>query len=294
MTVISCGNGEIEFGPGLPTVIVHENLRVYDTQGENLALVESLARQDYSHLVACARAGIEHLDCQIVDLNLDHPRLNAEIILPQAAMAIHQATGQAVSLDSRNPAALRKVCEVYPGKPIINSIAAEDDLIQQLMPIVAEFNTAVILICTDESGIPETVEDTLRVAERLVKTAENYHIPLEDIILDTVTKAASVSVGSMQITLDSLRAVRKEFGCSTMLGVTNAGFGMPGHGLINQAFIVSAIAAGLDLILAGHEDPVIPLLLQSKLAMDFLTARDPYGKAYLAAYRADPAQFGSQ
>jgi len=97
---------------------------------------------------------------------------------------------------------------------------------------------------------------------------------------------------AMQVTLETQLAIRREFGCSTILGVTNAGFGMPAPGLVDQTFIMVAMAAGLDVVLAVHDSPPIPLLYASALAMDFQTGRDPHGEAYIAAYRADRSRFG--
>jgi 5-methyltetrahydrofolate--homocysteine methyltransferase len=291
MTVISSAHGKIEFGPGLPSQFIHENLRVFGTTGENKDLVNNLSDGIYQGIVPILEQGISSLDAKIVDVNLDHPHLDAVRVLPEVSMIIHETTGQALCLDSRNAAALRKTCEIYPHKPIINSISGEVDVMRQLMPIVAEFETAVVLICSDDGGIPETVDQTIKVAEKLISSAESYGIPIENMIVDTLVSAAAVRVGAMDITLESLRKIREEFGVSTMLGVTNSGFGMPAHGVISQAFIITAIAYGLDLILAGHDDPFMPMLAGSKLAMDFLTARDPYGRDFLSAYRNDPSIF---
>lgn len=291
MTVISSAQGEIEFGPGLPSQFIHESLRVYDTTGENKDLIENLSEGNYQGIVPILEKGISFLEAKIVDVNLDHPQLDAVRVLPEVSMIIHETTGQALCLDSRNAAALRRTCEIYPHKPIINSIPGEVEAMRQLMPIVAEYETAVVLICSDDDGLPETVDQTIRIAEKLIASAESYGIPIENIIVDTLASAAAVRVGAMDITLESLRKIRAEFGVSTMLGVTNPGFGMPGHGVISQAYIIAAIASGLDLILAGHDDPFMPMLVASKLAMDFLTARDPYGRDLIAAHRNDPSIF---
>jgi 5-methyltetrahydrofolate--homocysteine methyltransferase len=292
MTTISCKLGPLEFGSGLPTMIILDYLRVFGEETKNdPGVVESLKRKDYRIMIERASKGLALLDSRVVDLCIDHKEIDVSVVLPELAMAVNEATGQALSLDTRNPEAIRRTLSIYPYKAILNSIPCEEEHIRNLMPLAAEYHAAVILMLTDDKGVPGTVDDRLRVAERLVKTAQTYGIPLEDLIIDTAVIAPATVEGAMAITLDTVRAVKQEFGCSTVLGIGNAGFGMPTQGLIIQAYLMAAMAAGVDAFLASYEDPVVPLLFPSKMAMDFLTNRDPYAKRFLKAYRANPAYF---
>jgi 5-methyltetrahydrofolate--homocysteine methyltransferase len=292
MTSISCKMGSIEFGPGLPTVIILDYLRVFKEESEECHdVIDDLNHKNFDTMIHRAKQGLELLDSKIVDICIDNNEIDLIAVLPELAMAVHETTGQALSLDTRNPEALRRTLEIYPYKPLINSIPCEEEHIHKLFPLVAEYHTAAILMLSDEKGVPNTVEDRLRIAERLIKSAQGYGIPLEDLIIDTAVLAPSAVDGAMAITLETLKAVHSEFGCSTALGIPNAGFGMPTQGLIIQAYLMAAMAAGVDAFLASYEDPCIPLLYPSKMAMDFLTNRDPYGKRFFKAFRANPARF---
>jgi cobalamin-dependent methionine synthase I len=158
---------------------------------------------------------------------------------------------------------------------------------------VAEYHSALVVILTDEGNIPQTVSDRMAIAERLIRAAESYSIPREDLVIDPVCMPSSAVPDAMPVTLATLRALKREYDVTTILGVTNSGFGMPAYGGIVQAYMLAAMSAGLDSVLAVTASPVIPLLATSTLAMDFLTGRDPNGRHYLETFRAHPERFGA-
>lgn len=291
MSYLTCEKGKIEFGQGHPTVLINEYVRVYEPNGLNRDMVAALNRGDYRNLVERARKGVELLDCQVTDILLDAADLDEASVLPEVAMAIHEATGMALSLDSRNIEALRRTLDVYPFKPIINSVPCEDVHMQAMLPLVAQYGTAVILILTEEGGVPKTVDDRLRIAEKLVKASLDNGILIEDMILDPVVLPAANSPGFMKVYLDSVIAIRREFGCPVLLAGSNTGFGMPVPGVVDQAFIMAAMAAGVDLILVPYEAPVIPALYATIKAMDFLSGRDEDGMGYVRAFKKDKSRF---
>jgi hypothetical protein len=99
--------------------------------------------------------------------------------------------------------------------------------------------------------------------------------------------ASSAEPGSMQVTLETLRALHDELGVATILGIGNAGFGMPEQTRIDLAYLVAAVPWGLDAALV---DPGTPGLVYGVRAIDFLTERDAWGERYLAHYRATQAR----
>jgi 5-methyltetrahydrofolate--homocysteine methyltransferase len=294
VTILTTGRGRVEFGTGHPTLLVNAHLRAYDddTGGLDYALVERLKQRDFEPLLARARQGMREWDCQVVDICLDAPGLKEADLLPEVALAVHEATGLGLSLDTRNAEALRRTLRQYPHKALINSIDADAVHIERLFPVVAEYKTAVVIILTDEGNIPETVAGRMAVAERLIRAAERHGVAREDLVVDPVAMPSSAVPDGMAVTLETLRALKREFDITTILGVTNSGFGMPVYGGIVQAYMLAAMAAGLDSVLAVTASPIIPLLSPSTLAMDFLTGRDPNGRRYLATYRAHPERFG--
>jgi hypothetical protein len=86
----------------------------------------------------------------------------------------------------------------------------------------------------------------------------------------------------MQVTLETLHAVHA-MGVATILGIGNAGFGMPDQTRIDLAYLIAAVPWGLDAALV---DPATPGLVETVRAVDFLAGKDPSGARYLKHYRA--------
>lgn len=68
-----------------------------------------------------------------------------------------------------------------------------------------------------------------------------------------------------------------------LLGISNAGFLMPEPEKVDLAYLIAAVAWGLDVVMVN---PATPLLAEEIRAVDFLLGKDPYAKGYLSLFRA--------
>jgi len=82
--------------------------------------------------------------------------------------------------------------------------------------------------------------------------------------------------------LESLQAYRDQLGVASILGIGNAGFGMPTPTVIDLAFLIGAIPWGLNAALVN---PKTRGLIETVRAMDFLINHDIAGKRYIQWYR---------
>lgn len=280
MTTITGRNGAIAFGPGLPVLLVNDQLRVIDQRPEVLA---DLREGRLERLIDLAHFGHTR-GTRVVDILLAHYDLDERIVLPAAAKAVHEAIGCPISLDSRSPQALAAALEAMrPYKCLVNSVTAEGEALRQLLPVAAEFGAAIVAMPTGEDEpLPMTVEKRLQNSARIIDEAGRYGIPREDVVVDAILLAASAAPGSMQVTLDTLKALHAELGVATILGVGNAGFGMPEQLVIDLAFLMAAVPWGLDSALV---DPATPHLLACTQAIDFLSGRDPVGSSIIGRCR---------
>lgn len=279
MTMLSGRNGELRFGPGLPTVLINDQLRIMDQKPDVLA---ELKAGRFHTLLQLARTGHEK-GLDMVDILINHPDLDEVDLLPRIAVAVQQEIGCPIALDSRNPVALEAALEALkPFKVLINSITAETESIETLVPLVKRYGAAVVAMPIGHThGLPKTVEGRLAELEVFLAAADRYGIPREDIVVDTICLASSAEPGSMRVTLETTKAVN-EMGLATILGIGNAGFGMPQQTVIDLAYLVAAIPWGLDAALV---DPATADLVKTVRAVDFLTGNDEYGKRYIELYR---------
>jgi 5-methyltetrahydrofolate--homocysteine methyltransferase len=235
-------------------------------------------------ILELARIG-HRIGLEAADILIDHPALDQKVLLPKIALAVHKEIGCPISLDSRDPEALdAALSALKPYKALINSVTAESDSLADLLPVARKHGAAIVGMPIGHlHGLPKTVEGRLAESRVIIETAERHGIPREDIVIDAICMASSAEPGSMQVTLDTLSALHQELGVATILGIGNAGFGMPDQTRIDLAYLLAAIPWGLDAALV---DPATPGLIECARAVDFLTGRDLYGKRYIQHYRA--------
>jgi len=268
----------VEFGPGQPLLLINDQLRVYDQQPH---VLQALHDGDASALVELAVEGAA-LGCQGVDLLLDHPDLDETATLPLVLRAVDDALGCPIALDTRNRNAIERALEGYTGKPMLNSIVYERPVLDDLLPLARQYNMVVIAMLVDDVRIPERWQDRLAIARQILAVTDDAGIARDDIVFDCVCMATAAMPNSMQVTLDTLKAVHEELGMSTLLGIGNAGFGMPDQTRLDLLYLAIAASWGLDAALVDYHTEHLALYTHG---VDFLTGRDPFGQAYLAFMR---------
>lgn len=275
MTLLRGSKSSVKFGPGLPVLLINDQLRVIDQDSSVLA---ALQRGDASPLVRLAAEG-EKQGCKVVDILLDHHDLDECISLPLAVQAVDEAIGCPISIDSRNPHAIERALANYPGKAMLNSIVYEKPVLDELLPLVRRYDMAVIAMLVDDVRIPDTWQDRLAIAHKLLQVTDDFGIPRDDIVFDCVCLAAGAAPDSMQATLDTMKAVHAELGMSTLLGIGNAGFGMPDQTRLDLLYLAIGASWGLDAALVDYRTENLKLYANG---INFLTGRDPHGREYIA------------
>jgi 5-methyltetrahydrofolate--homocysteine methyltransferase len=267
--------------------LINDQLRIMDQSPE--VLVE-LQDGKLDRLLELARFGQE-VGTDVVDILVNHPGLDEVALLPKIAVAACDEIGCPVALDSRNPDALEAaISALKPHKTLINSVSAETESLDNLLPVAKEHGAAIVgMPIGHMHGLPKTVKGRLAETHIILEAAERYGIPREDIVIDAICLASSAEPGSMQVTLDTLHALHHHLGVTTILGIGNAGFGMPDQTRIDLAYLLAAVPWGLDAALV---DPATPGLVEGVRAIDFLTGNDAYGKRYIQHYRGKSRKSG--
>lgn len=197
---------------------------------------------------------------------------------------VQQVIDKPLCIDSPNPEALDKALAANRnGKPLVNSITAEKERYNAILPLVLKYNTSVIVLCMDDNGMPETADERLFIAERMVKNLTKEGVELDDIFFDPMVRPVGTGSHYGVVALDTISRIVKEFpGVHTTCGLSNISFGLPGRKLINQAFLILAIGAGLDSAIL---DPLDKRIMSYAYAAELLKDKDPYCLNYIAAFR---------
>ena len=276
-TILTCKDRQVVIGPDRPFVIIGE--RINPTRRKKLA--ESMALGDFSVVQEDARKQVA-AGAQVLDVNAGIPGADEPALLRSAAEAVMQVVDVPLCFDTANPVALESALSIYPGKALVNSTTAEEEMMAKVFPLVKKYGAAVIGVITDDNGVPATAQARLEVARKLIQRAGEYGILQQDIIIDGLALTVSADTRAGRVTLDTLQLVSQELGNNLNLGASNVSFGLPDRKIINVAYLALAIARGLTIAIT---DPTVLEVQTSLLACDLLMGRDEYAMKWIRAFR---------
>jgi 5-methyltetrahydrofolate--homocysteine methyltransferase len=225
--------------------------------------------------VAQAQDGAE-----ILDVNVGVPGIDEPAAMQKVVRAVQSVCDLPLQIDSANPDAIEAGLRVCSGRAVVNSVNGKDEVLERLLPIVKKYGAVVIGLTLDENGIPETAEERVKIAEKIVRRAWEYGIPPRDIVIDCLTLTVGAGAQNARVTLDAVRAVTA-LGLKTALGVSNVSFGLPNRELVNRTFFTLALEAGLTLPIINPGDRAMKDALAAFL---LLSGREKADEAYLSRF----------
>lgn len=80
---------------------------------------------------------------------------------------------------------------VYNGKPLLNSVNGKQEVMDAVFPLVKRYGAVVVALTLDESGIPETADGRIAIAEKIYREAAKYGIGKKDILIDALCMTIS-------------------------------------------------------------------------------------------------------
>ena len=181
----------------------------------------------------------------MLDVNVGLPEIDEPEMMDNVMKGLQSVLDLPLQIDTTDPKAMETALRHYNGKPMINSVNAKREVMEQIFPLAKKYGGLVVGLLIDEKGIPETVEGRLADADLIYKTAAEYGINKKDIIIDALTMSISTDAQAANVTLETVRRL-SERGCLTSLGVSNVSFGLPGREYLNSGFFTIAMTFGLS------------------------------------------------
>jgi 5-methyltetrahydrofolate--homocysteine methyltransferase len=276
-TILSSAKQRVEINRELATVIIGERINPTGRKAVLAALKEGnfdIVRKDAIDQVAAGAT--------VLDVNAGVPGADEPALLQQVMHMVMEVTDVPLCIDTADPKALEAALKSYQGKPLINSVNGEERSLKAVLPLVQEYGAAVIGLCMDDDGIPETPEKRLAVAGKIIERAAQLGISMENIIIDPLALTMGADSKAGKIALDTIELVVEKFGVNVTMGASNISFGMPDRKYINSAFIAMAVYAGLTCPITN---PLVTEIVTAVLAADLSMGRDDYGARWIKAYR---------
>lgn len=226
---------------------------------------------------------------QILDVNVGLPGIDEAQTMVDAVKTIQNAFSTPLQIDSSEPPVLEKALRYHNGKPLINSTNGRQDVMDRVLPLVKKYGGAVVALCIDENGIAPTAEGRVEVAEKIIKEAAKYGIPVRDLVIDTLTLTVSSQQKEALETLRAIQILKEKYGkdgIQFVLGVSNISFGIPRRDIVNSRFFAMALYSGLSACIIN---PLMVPMMESYHAYRALAAFDENCLDYIEKYNGTSA-----
>ena len=241
---------------------------------------EALLNHNIGYILSQGISQVE-AGAHILDVNVGLPKIDEAGLMVEVIKELQGVVDVPLQIDSSNAEVIERALRIYNGKPIVNSVNGEMAVLEKILPLVKKYGAAVVGLTLDENGIPLLAEERYAVAERIVKKAESYGIPKEDVYIDCLTLTASAQQKEVVETLKAMQLVKERLGVKTVLGVSNISFGLPKREQVNVAFLTLALAHGLDLPIIN---PNVALMVAAIDSFNVLYNQDAGSKYYVEKY----------
>ncbi len=277
-TILSSATKTVRIGDDQPFAIIGERInptgrKIFQLQLRNGDL--SRVEIDVKEQVAGG--------AMLLDVNMGAPLADEAELMTRAVTLIQQLTDLPLVIDSSIIEVLDAGLAAYQGKALVNSVTAEDERLDAILPLVKKYGAAVIGLPNDEEEIPEEPARRVELVRKLIHVAtEKYKIGVEDIVIDPLAMPVGADTLHPSRTLETIALIKSEFGVNMTLGASNVSFGMPDRHSIAATFLPIAIRCGLT---SAIMDARAPQIVRAVKAADLVLNRDEWGAAWIAAHR---------
>ncbi len=141
---------------------------------------------------------------------------------------IRQVTDAPLSIDSPRSAAVEAGLAMAGREPLLNSISAESDRYTALIPLVKKFNTHVVALSLDDSGMTDDMQKVWQVADGLIKRLEDDGVPPDHIFVDPLIRPVSTNgeygMGALWV-VEKITSAHPQV--HKTCGLSNVSYGLP-------------------------------------------------------------------
>lgn len=270
-TILRSKGKEVEISTEGPVVIIGECIN----PTRRKKLISSLHDGDFGYVCELARQQIDAF-ADVLDVNVGYPGVDDIILLPETIKQLQSQFDIPLCIDSPNPKAIEAALKIIEGKCLINSVSGEEKSINCLLPIVKEYDAAIIGLTLDDDGISLDPYKRLAIAEKILNRAIQMGINEEDIIIDPLAMAVSAEPQACLVTLQAIQLIHEKLGLNITQGASNISFGLPNREVLNIVHMVLSIRNGLSCAIANPEK-----IVAAVRATDLVLGRDEFALRFI-------------
>lgn len=250
---------------------------------------QAIREQDSEYIkqvaIEQAEAGVDYVDVNTGIFVDDEPEY-----LEWLVENVQEVVDVPCCLDSPNPKALERGLAAHrKGTPMINSISLEKERYDQILSIVKNTDLKVVALCMSDDGMPQTKEERVAIADKLVNKLVQNGVKIGNIFLDPLVQPIGSDISFGYEFLDAVEEIRNRFPeVHFMCGLSNISYGLPDRKYMNSIFAAMAIAKGLDGLMI---DPLDKRMMANIIVAETLMGKDNFCMEYLKASRGGKFKF---
>lgn len=181
----------------------------------------------------------------ILDVNMGLPDIDGPAMMKRAVMELTMLVDVPLSIDTLEPDVMEAGLKAYPGRPLINSVNAEPEQLEKVLPLAKRYGAALLCLPLGKGDLPVTAEQRIALVKEIVLAAYQEGLRSNDLLLDPLVLTLASGENSAKETLRTLVLYKETFGFPTVMGLSNVSFGLPQRPYLNSQFLTMALSHGL-------------------------------------------------
>ena len=277
-TVVTSPTKTVIIGDDNPFCIIGERI---NPTGRRI-FQEQVRAGDLSAIIKDVKTQVEG-GADMLDVNMGIPLTDEADLMRQAIKMVQELTDLPICIDSSVLEALEAGLQTYQGRALVNSTTGEDDRLDHILPLVKKYDAAIIALPNDETEIPMTVADRLKITEKILRACDKHGISHDRIVIDPLAMPIGAEPQAGNLFFETVHEIKQRWDLNMTCGASNVSFGMPNRHAINAAFLPAAMAVGLT---SAVMDARTPEIVSAVRATDILLGNDQYGGNWITRFRA--------
>lgn len=257
-------------------LVVAENINIRRTK-----LGKAMKERNSEPIIEVAKS-LKEAGADYLDINIGPGTKGGPELMEWLVTTIQKEVEIPLCLDTKNIEAIKAGLEVHKGKAIINSTDGTQEQMNKLMPLVKEFNAAIIGLTLNESGIPRDANERFQIAFNLVTKAMEFGVSPEDLYIDSIILPVSGMQDQVNYAIESMEMFSQlsDPPPNTIVGLSNVSQSSPDElrSLLNRICLIMLICGGLS---AAIMDPLDKELMAALKTYNILTNKVLYAHSYL-------------
>jgi 5-methyltetrahydrofolate--homocysteine methyltransferase len=245
-------------------------------------MAKAIAEKNEAHIIDLAKKEAD-AGASYIDVCASVPEAEEPAVLKWLINLVQGAVDTPISIDSPSVNVIAGAVPLCKKAGLINSVSMEGNKADVIFPVIADTDWECVCLLSDDTGIPKSAADRLRVFDKLMAKAAQYKIPSRRLHIDPLIEMLCTSDDGIKKVTDTMQEIKKRYPDIHITGgASNISFNLPMRKFINRAFIILAMNSGMDSAIL---DPLNKDMMGLLYATEALLGNDELCMEYITAFR---------